>query len=176
LATKRFAGTLGAMKAVGFQLRPYQAADYDWVLECEVALQTHEQTLSDTRLPGLPHTHDYLAMLFATLAASHGVMLIAERDGRPVGLVAGHVVDEPWPMETQDSTRYGYVSDIFIVPEQRGTGLAGILLDALADHFRCLDHGLTRLRINALATNQLACKAYAKAGFAPYEVMFERKL
>nr|WP_298684599.1 GNAT family N-acetyltransferase [uncultured Dongia sp.] len=164
------------MKTADFQLRPYRAADYDWVLECEVALQTHERTLSDTRLPGLPHSKDYLAMLFATLAESHGVMLIAERDGRRVGLVAGHVVDEPWPMETADSTRYAYVSDIFIVPEQRGTGLAGILLDALADHFRGLDQGLTRLRLNALATNQLACKAYAKAGFTPYEVMFERKL
>jgi GNAT superfamily N-acetyltransferase len=176
LAIGRFAGTLGAMTTAGFQLRPYQATDYDWVLDCAIALQAHEQTLSDTRLPGLPHSHDYLAMLFTTLAEFHGVMLIAERDGQRVGMVAGHVVDEPWPMETPDSTRYAYVSDIFIVPEQRGTGLAGILLDALADHFRNLDQGLTRLRINALAANQLACKAYAKAGFTPYEVMFERKL
>ncbi|WP_303983719.1 GNAT family N-acetyltransferase [Dongia mobilis] len=164
------------MNDADFHLRPYRASDYDWVLDCEVALQTHERTLSDTRLPGLPHTHDYLTLLFETLAEFHGLLLIAERDGVRVGLVAGHVLDQPWPMETADSTRCGYVSDIFIVPEQRGTGLAGILLDAMAQHFRDLGQDLRRLRINALAANQLACKAYVKAGFAPYEVMFERML
>lgn len=159
-----------------FQFRPYQPADYDWALGCAVALQEHERVLSETRLPGLPHAHNYLAMLFPILAKQYGLMLIAETGGQRVGLIAGHVVEENWPMETPDSTRYAYISDLFIVPEQRGTGLAAQLIDRMAMHFRDLNQGLTRLRINALADNGMACKAYLKSGFKPHEVMFERPL
>jgi ribosomal protein S18 acetylase RimI-like enzyme len=102
-------------------------------------------------------------------------MLIAEdAAGERLGLVAGHIVDQPWPMETPDSTRYGYVSDIFIKPPARGTRLARELLDAIADHLRKADPSLTRLRVNVLAVNRVACRAYEKAGFTPYEVMYER--
>ncbi len=160
-----------------FVIRPYAPADYDWVLQCEVDLQEHERVLHDTRVPGLPHTRDYLAMLWDVLAENHGIMLIAENAvGERLGLVAGYIVDEPWPMETRDSTRYGYVSDIFIKPEARGGGLAKALLDAIANHLHHADPGLSRLRINVLAVNRIARRAYEKAGFTPYEVMYERRL
>ncbi|WP_119303309.1 GNAT family N-acetyltransferase [Dongia deserti] len=160
-----------------FVIRPYTPADRDWVLECEVALQEHERAIHDTRLPGLPHSRDYLALLWDVLAENNGIMLIAETaEGERVGLVAGHVVDEPWPVETRDSTRYGYVSDIYIRPEARSAGLAKALLDASAAHLHQSDPTLTRLRVNVLAVNTIACRAYEKAGFTPYEVMYERRL
>ena len=156
-------------------IRPYAPADHDWVLQCEVALQEHERAIHDTRLPGLPHTRDYLAMLWQDLAEGQGIMLIAENvEGERLGLVAGHIVDSPWPMETPDSTRYGYVSDIFVKPEARGSGLAQTLLDAIAAHLHAADPTLTRLRVNVLAVNRIACRAYERAGFTPYEVMYER--
>jgi len=158
-----------------FTIRPYRPADHDWVLQCAVALQEHERAIHDTRLPGLPHTRDYLATLWDVLAANQGIMLIAEdASGQRVGLVAGHIADEPWPVETRDSTRYGYVSDIFIRPEARGGGLAGELLEAIEDHLRRADPELKRLRVNGLAVNRTACRAYEKAGFTPYEIMYER--
>jgi len=160
---------------MSFVIRPYTPADHDWVLQCEVDLQEHERAIHDTRLPGLPHSRGYLAMLWDVLAESRGIMLIAENaEGERLGLVAGHIEDAPWPMETPDSTRYGYVSDIFIRPEARGTGLAQALLDAIAAHLHRVDPTLIRLRINALAVNRIACRAYEKAGFTPYEVMYER--
>lgn len=164
------------MPSLPYDFRPYRPSDYDWVVACEVALQEHERLISDTRGPSLPHTHEHLKELFEKLDTQHGILLIAEADGRPVGLIAGHVVDAPWPMEMPDSTRYAYVDDMFIEAEHRGTGLAAALLDRLAQHFRSLDQGLTRMRINALADNAPAVKAYQKAGFKPYEVMFERPL
>ena len=160
---------------MSFAIRPYTPADYDWVLQCEVDLQEHERAIHDTRLPGLPHTRDYLDMLWNDLAEGHGIMLIAENaEGERVGLVAGHIVDSPWPMETRDSTRYGYVSDIFIRPAARGGGLAQALLDAIAVHLHAADPTLTRLRVNVLAVNTIARRSYEKAGFTPYEVMYER--
>lgn len=160
---------------MSFLLRPYTPADHNWVLQCEIELQEHERAIHDTRLPGLPHTRDYLAMLWEHLAEGQGVMLIAENaEGERLGLVAGHIVDAPWPMETPDSTRYGYVSDIFVKPEARGSGLAQTLLDAVAAHLRAADPTLTRLRVNVLAVNTIARRSYEKAGFTPYEVMYER--
>lgn len=163
-------------------IRPYRPDDADWVLAAEVALQEHEIAIHDprlpqTRLPGLPASHDYLAMLWVTLEANQGVMLIADApDGTRLGLVAGSIVDEPWPMEPRDSWRFAYVSDIYVEPRARGSGLAQALLDALAAHFRHADPSLTRLRINVLAANEIARGAYEKAGFTPYEVTYERKL
>lgn len=158
-----------------FTIRPYTTADDAWVLASEVALQEHERAIHDTRLPGLPHSRDYLTMLWDVLAENDGAMLIAEdASGRRAGLVSGHIVDDPWPVETAGSTRYGYVDDIFIEPDFRGSGLAQILLDAIADHLRGVDPTLTRLRINALAVNRIARRSYEKAGFVPYEVMYER--
>jgi ribosomal protein S18 acetylase RimI-like enzyme len=160
---------------MSFVIRPYTPADYDWVLQCEVELQEHERAIHDTRLPGLPHSRDYLAMLWDELAEGQGITLIAEdAQGERIGLVAGHVVDAPWPMETRDSTRYGYVSDIFIKPEARGGGLAQALLDAIAAHLHAADPTLARLRVNVLAVNEIARRSYEKAGFTPYEVMYER--
>ena len=105
---------------MSFLIRPCTETDDDWILQCEVALQEHERALHDTRLPGLPHTRAYLAMLRDHLAEGQGVMLIAENaEGERQGLVAGHIVDTPLPIETADSTRYGYVSDIFFKPEAR---------------------------------------------------------
>ena len=87
---------------MSFIIRPYTPADYDWVLQCEVDLQEHERAIHDTRGPALPHTHDYLAMLWEDLAEGHGIMLIAETpQGERLGLVAGHIEDSPWPMETR---------------------------------------------------------------------------
>lgn len=166
-----------------FTLRPYTQADLDWIIACEIDLQEHERRIHDprlaqSRLPGEPaSTRFYLDMLWQNLAEGHGAFLIAEdAAGQRVGLVAGHVVDEPWPVESPDSTRYGYVSDIYIEPRARGTGLAKILLDAIAAHLHQAAPDLTRLRINVIAANEVARGAYEKAGFIPYEVMYERKL
>lgn len=163
-------------------IRPYTASDQDWVLQCEVDLQEHERAIHDprlpqTRLPGLPHTDEYMTMLWNVLEAKNGIMLVAEEEtGARRGLIAGSIVEEPWPMETRDSWRFAYVSDIYIEPAARGTGLAQQLLDTLAEHFRKVDPSLTRLRINVLAANAIARHAYEKAGFIPYEIMYERKL
>lgn len=164
-------------------IRPYQPDDAAWLLSAEMAIQMHEITIHDprlaqSRLPGSEtNTRDYLDMLWDVLDRGQGAMLIAEGpDGTRLGLVAGSIVDEPWPLETADSTRFAYVSDIYVEPSARGSGLAQALIDALAAHFRAVEPDLKRLRINVLAANAIARGAYEKAGFIPYEVMYERKL
>ncbi|WP_374374260.1 GNAT family N-acetyltransferase [Dongia sp.] len=166
---------------MNFTIRPYEPADADWLLQCQVALQEHELAIHDprlaqTRTAPLPATHDYMKLFWQSIAENQGVALIGEIGGQRRGLIAGHVVHAPWPMEVWDSSHYGYVSDIFVEPLARGSGLAQALLDALAAHLHQVDPKLTRLRINVLAANEIARGAYEKAGFVPYEVMYERPL
>ena len=41
---------------------------------------------------------------------------------------------------------------------------------------RLAGFGISRLRINALANNMSARVSYERAGFGPYEVMYEKRL
>jgi ribosomal protein S18 acetylase RimI-like enzyme len=160
-----------------FEIRAYRPADYEWVVQALTDLQAHEYALHDSRQPAEPAmTKVYLNQLLGRIVESHGILLIAERHGVPVGVIGGYVVDEPTPIETDDSALHAYISELYIRPEQRGSGLAERLFDTIAAHFSALPLPLTRLRVNVLAANRMACRAYEKHGFRPYEVMYERPL
>jgi GNAT superfamily N-acetyltransferase len=52
------------------------------------------------------------------------------------------------------------------------TQIAAQLLDGIEQYFRRT--GVTRLRINSLAVNTSAQTSYERAGFVPYEVLYEK--
>jgi len=158
----------------GFIIRPYQEADRAAVIAAEIELQEYERTLHDTRLPGGAVMDAYLDRLQREVAAQAGALLVAEDGGRFLGLVACLVVQDDAVQETPDSNVHGYIADIYVVPERRGSGLAQALLQAAEDHLA--PTGVSRLRINVLAANAMARRAYEKHGFVPYEVMYEKRL
>ena len=159
--------------AMDVVIRPYAEADRAAVIDALNALQEHEIALHDTRLPAAGATEPYLAELLQEMPAKSGAMFVAEQAGALVGLVAGYIVDDPSVIETPDSNVYGYCSELYVAPGQRGTGLAQRLLDLLERHLAA-QAPIRRFRINVLAANRMACRAYEKAGFTPYEVMYER--
>ncbi len=150
--------------------RPSDAAEIRRAIEL---LQEHERGLHDSRLPGEVIAEPYLNSL-VTRSAENGAMLVAENDGRFVGFVAGWIEEDDAITETQDSNRFGYISDICVLPSWRGKRIAAQLLNAMGQ--RLAGHGITRLRINALANNRSACTSYRHAGFTPYEVMHEKRV
>lgn len=101
-------------------------------------------------------------------------MLVAELAGAFVGFVAGWIEESDAIVETPDSDRFAFVSDIFVAPEYRGRRVAGQLLGAIER--RLAQPGITRLRLCALAANDAATLAYRRDGFSPYEVVFERPI
>ena len=156
-----------------FTIRPYSEADRRAVIDALTALQEHERALHDTRLPGAGATEIYLDNLLEDLAAQSGAIFIAEADGKFAGLVTGLIETYEVILETRDSSVYGYCSDIYVAPEFRGSGLARRLLDAMERHLAARAP-ITRFRISVLAVNRIACRAYERAGFVPYEMMYER--
>ena len=157
-----------------FVIRPYREADRAAVIAAEIDLQEYERTLHDTRLPGEAVMEAYLDRLLQQVATQSGAILVAEESGRLLGLVACVVVQDDAVQETADSNIHGYITDIYVVPERRGSGLAQALLQAAETHLA--PTGISRVRINVLAANAMARRAYEKHGFEPYEVMYEKRL
>jgi GNAT superfamily N-acetyltransferase len=137
-------------------------------------LQDFEVPLHDTRLPGHRVAEPYLQELLETTDRQSGAILVAADSNTLAGLVACFVVEDKTIGETEDSNRYGYISDIFVRPTHWGSGLAQRLLAAAERHLA--DAGVVRLRINVLAANARARLAYEKHGFVPYEVMYEKRI
>jgi len=157
-----------------FVIRPYREADRAAVIAAEIDLQEYERALHDTRLPGAAVMEAYVDRLQQDVAAQIGAILIAEDGGRFLGLVACVVVQDDAVQETADSNIHGYITDIYVVPERRGSGLAQALLQAAETHLA--PTGISRVRISVLAANAMARRAYEKHGFEPYEVMYEKRL
>lgn len=160
------------MRAV--EIRPFEPRDRAAVLQALTDLQNYEVTLHDSRLPGETTMEHYLVELLRDLSDGSGTVFIAEAAGVFVGCVACLVVEEQSVQETPDSNRHGYVSDIFVDPRYRSQGVAQRLLAVAERHLAAT--GVTRLRINVLANNTRARRAYERYGFAPYEVMFEKRI
>ena len=158
----------------GFVIRPYRETDRPAAIAAEIDMQDYERTLHDTRLPGAAVMDAYLDQLLQEVAARSGTILIAEDGGRFLGLVACVVIADDAVQETTDSNVHGYITDIYVVPDRRGRGLAQALLRAAEDHLA--PTGVSRVRINVLAANARARRAYEKYGFEPYEVMYEKRL
>jgi ribosomal protein S18 acetylase RimI-like enzyme len=102
------------------------------------------------------------------------VVLVADTQGIFAGFAAGWVEQDDNIAETADSNRFGYISDICVMPAYRGQRIALQLLFNLERHL--LRAGVTRVRIASLATNAAARGTYERGGFVPYEIIYEKSM
>jgi ribosomal protein S18 acetylase RimI-like enzyme len=136
-----------------------------------VELQDYERMLHATRLPGGQVADAYLDWMLRKVEAS-GAVLLAESNRIFVGFVAGWVEETENIAETPDSNRVGYIADIFVMPEFRRRRIASQLLERMERHLRGL--GVAHIRITSLAANKSARATYEHAGFAQYEIVYEK--
>lgn len=154
-----------------FVVRPARPGDLPDLRQAIVELQEYERRLHRTRLPGEQIADAYLAWLQQQTATTGGV-LVAEVAGKFAGFATGWIVAEENLAETADLNRAGYVSDICVMPAYRGHRVAGELLSAIERQLA--SRGITRVRIASLAANASAQTAYQRAGYEPYEIVFEK--
>jgi ribosomal protein S18 acetylase RimI-like enzyme len=153
------------------RIRQARPADRAALRAAIIELQEFERRLSDTRRAGEQIADAYLARM-ESRAADGGVILVAEVDGAFAGFLTCELQEFDYIAETPDSSRFGYISDICVLPAWRGRRIARLLLKAVERQLAPL--GVTRLRINALANNASACRSYEHAGFVAYEVLYEK--
>ncbi|MBM3516814.1 MAG: GNAT family N-acetyltransferase [Alphaproteobacteria bacterium] len=78
------------------------------------------------------------------------------------------------PAETDDSNVHGLITDACVAAECRGEGAGRAPIAAAERHLAA--RGVRRVRVCALADNRAAQRAYARAGYRPYEVVLEKVL
>jgi ribosomal protein S18 acetylase RimI-like enzyme len=152
-------------------IRPVTAADRPELRKAVVELQDYEHRLHMTRLPGERIADMYLDWMLGQ-ANANGAVLVAECGGRFVGFVSGWIQTTENIAETPEANRFGYISDICILPAFRGQRIASRLLHSIEQILHRT--GAMRLRISALALNTSARTSYQHAGFAPYEILYEK--
>jgi ribosomal protein S18 acetylase RimI-like enzyme len=154
-------------------IRPATAADRSKLWRAIVELQTYEHALHASRLPGEQIADTYLDWMLRQAEAG-GAVLVAECGQDFVGFVAGWIEQASNIAETPDSNRVGYICDICVMPAFRGRRIATQLLNAIERHLALA--GIARLRIRSLAVNKSARASYQQAGFAPYEIVYEKAI
>ena len=138
-------------------------ADKPVILDFIMALQRHESLIEPNRRYDLAMAEEYFDTLVER--ARRGAIFIAEHDGAPIGWTIVYE-EETEAFISPDERRFAYLAELFVVETARGTGIAYALIDACEAWARA--SGYTTMRIDLLARNVRAARAYAKAGYAPY--------
>ncbi len=100
----------------------------------------------------------------------HGTKgFVAVSSGRPVGLAHFRAFARPL-----SATTGGYLDDLFVAPDARGTGVAGALIGAVADEGRA--RGWTVIRWITAADNGRARGVYDRVAQATPWVTYDIKL
>lgn len=157
------------------EIRPYTDSDFPAVVAFVSMIQEHERERggSNRRLGGkiaVPYAHH----ICGKAAMDGGVMLMACMSGAPVGFLSAWPDRDEDPLIEPETRAHGYVSDIFVLPNWRRTGVAIKMIAQTEQHFRT--RGIARLRIGAVSANTAAAGFYQKSGFKPYEVIYEKSI
>ena len=112
----------------GLTIRPGAPSDRRRLRAAVVELHERERGLHNSRLRGEETADAYLDWMLAE-AEQGGAVLVAEAGGAFAGFAAGWIAHENLIEETPDSNRYGYVSDICVLPPFRGRRIASALLE-----------------------------------------------
>ncbi|WP_251330519.1 GNAT family N-acetyltransferase [Haloplanus pelagicus] len=103
-------------------------------------------------------------------AAADGRLDVARAAATLVGFVRYGI--ERGPL-VQDAVR-GRVHDLYVVPEQRGSGVGTALLDAAETALR--DRGADVISVEAMADNEDAIRLYERRGYRPDRITLEQEV
>jgi GNAT superfamily N-acetyltransferase len=96
-------------------------ADEPAILSFITGLQDYEAAFEPDRRRDPDFAVDHWRSLQDRCAENHGVFLIAEQDGEPVGWAFAH--DTPGHLfVVEPERRHGSIAELFVVPEARGAG------------------------------------------------------
>ena len=116
-------------------IRPMTPHDRPSLRQAIIELQDYERLRHPTRLPGEQIADAYLDWM-QRQAETDGAVLVAERNSRFIGFVAGWIEQTDNIAETANSNRFGTISDICVMPAFRGQRIAAQLLDGIEQYFR----------------------------------------
>jgi ribosomal protein S18 acetylase RimI-like enzyme len=97
---------------------------------------------------------------------AHGVALIAEEEGAPVGYALANVVPQT-PIR-------GHLYDLFVHSDTRGRGVGRELIAAVGERLKA--RGVTHLSLDVALTNDSARRLYERLAFRAYDILMAVEL
>ena len=143
------------------------------LISCIVEMQDFERSIEPMLPAGTEMADSYLKLLLDRCSGKSGRVFVAQGDQAVVGFVG--VIAKVKPTEPdEEATPYTYISDLVVLPSHRRRGIGRALLRQAEAYAR--DQGMTLLRINVLAKNQVAARLYRAFGFADYRIQLLKPL
>jgi ribosomal protein S18 acetylase RimI-like enzyme len=166
---------LPIMKRAAFVIRPGDDADWPTLRQAVADLQDFERDIVGYPLrPGREIRQDYTADLCERLAADHGVFLVAEANGRIVGVLAGFAHEAGDRLVDAAFDRSAYISDLFVDEGWRRKGVGSALVRAFEQIMRA--NGLQYVSVCVKSRNTTAHETYRACGFEDYETILTKRL
>ena len=148
-------------------------ADEAAILSFINGLQDYEAAFEPDRRLDAEFAREHWQELLRRHAEKHGIFLIAESGGQPVGWAFAHdETNEVFVIEAD--RRHGFLAELYVAPQARGKGLGRALIEGCETWARGRGHRL--LTVGVLAKNPSAIRAYEGAGYAPYWITLRRYL
>src|SRR6478752_7758296 len=148
-------------------------ADEPAILAFINGLQDYEAAFEPDRRRDPNFAIEHWRELQHRCAEKHGVMLIAELNGKAVGWAFAH--DEKAEVFVVEPERsHGFLAELFLISQARGKGLGRALIEGCEAWARERGHRL--LTVGVLAQNRSAVRAYEGTGYAPYVTVMRRYL
>ena len=148
------------------------AREAESLRECIIDQQNSHRGIEPSWPDGDAIVEDYVAYLDAECAAHNGCLIMAHCGEQPAGFVC--VVATTRGESPDDPAPFAWIHDIYVKPEHRGTGMAGMLM-AEAERF-ARGEGAQVLRLGVLDGNERARRFYASHGFREYTHVFTKRL
>ncbi len=159
-----------------FKIRTASLQDRPVLRGLMESLQDAERELHLNRRSGSEISDAHLAYLEGLVKDRNGKIYVAESEEGILGFVVCFIekLDEGDLHVVQSEREYGYISDLYVVSAMRKRGVATALMEAAERHF--LNLNLAVVRVGLLCSNEAAIRFYGKAGYQPYEVLYEKHL
>jgi ribosomal protein S18 acetylase RimI-like enzyme len=148
-------------------IRPMLPEDRPVVLQLLLELTGHEGSLNPQRITGPDAAAACLQDDTEKAQEQGGAVLVAEEGGCVVGYLALRR-GRTGPFVHEHLRDHVYVENIVVAASSRGTGLGQLLLAEAERFARAV--GCKVVQLSALENNELALKAYRRAGFGVFAV------
>ena len=117
-------------------IRPATEGDRPTILAFLTALSDYELPLYDGLRDGADCAEEYFETTRRAAENNNELLLIAEQGGRPTGFIWFHEDIDDDVLLREDARRHGCITDLFVLPEYRGQGIARALMAAVEQHCR----------------------------------------
>ncbi len=146
-------------------IRPATLSDLDVLLTFEQGVIAAERPFDPTLKEKDTRYYDISEMI----EAPHIHLLVAETEGKLVG--SGYArIEESKPY--LQHTKHAYLGFMYVLPDFRGKGINGQIINALTTWSR--ENGITELRLEVYVPNAPAITAYEKFGFKKHMITMRR--